>query len=35
MVVDGGQYHTGFSSLPYPESVLDPNSVKDIIRGKM
>jgi len=32
LVVDGGQQHMRGSSLPYPESVLDPESVAGLFR---
>ena len=35
MVVDGGQNHLQSSMLPYPESLLDPSSVKDLIKARM
>ena len=35
LVVDGGQIHLHGSSLPYPESVLDPESVKSLFKGKL
>ena len=35
IVVDGGQNHLLSSTLPYPESLLDPSSVKDLIKARM
>lgn len=35
MVIDGGQQHLRGPSLPYPESVLDPESVKAMFKGKL
>ncbi|KLT45787.1 NAD(P)-binding protein [Cutaneotrichosporon oleaginosum] len=35
MVIDGGQMHIRGTSLPYPESVLDPESVKELYKGKL
>lgn len=35
MPVDGGENHLRSSLLPYPQSVLDPSSVKGLIRGKL
>ncbi|WRT70286.1 uncharacterized protein IL334_007284 [Kwoniella shivajii] len=34
-VVDGGEHHIRQMSLPYPQSLLDPDSVKGIIKGKL
>jgi len=35
LVVDGGSEHLRASPLPYPESVLDPESVKSMIKARM
>lgn len=35
MVIDGGQQHMRGSQLPYPQSVLDPESVKELYKGKL
>jgi len=35
LVVDGGWEHLRWSLVPYPESVLDPDSITSMIRGKM
>lgn len=34
-VVDGGESHMRGPMLPYPESVLDPDSVKDMIKARL
>ncbi|WWC64638.1 uncharacterized protein I303_107249 [Kwoniella dejecticola CBS 10117] len=34
-VVDGGEHHIRQMSLPYPQSLLDPESVKSLIKGKL
>ncbi|WWC91640.1 uncharacterized protein L201_006586 [Kwoniella dendrophila CBS 6074] len=34
-VVDGGEHHIRESLLPYPQSVLAPEKVKDLIKGKL
>jgi peroxisomal 2,4-dienoyl-CoA reductase len=34
-VVDGGESHVRKSQLPYPQAVLDPESVRDIIKPKL
>jgi peroxisomal 2,4-dienoyl-CoA reductase len=34
MVVDGGSNHVSQVMLPYPEALLDPDSVKDLIKAK-
>ncbi|WWD19584.1 hypothetical protein CI109_104045 [Kwoniella shandongensis] len=34
-VVDGGEHHIRQMSLPYPQSLLDPESVKSLIRPKL
>ncbi|WWC71965.1 uncharacterized protein I206_105924 [Kwoniella pini CBS 10737] len=34
-VVDGGEHHIRQMSLPYPQSLLDPESVKNLIKGKL
>jgi peroxisomal 2,4-dienoyl-CoA reductase len=33
LVVDGGEMHIRGTSLPYPESVLDPESTKKLVVG--
>jgi 2,4-dienoyl-CoA reductase [(3E)-enoyl-CoA-producing], peroxisomal len=35
IAVDGGSSNFGFNAVPYPQSVLDPESVKSIIKAKM
>ncbi|KAI6157163.1 hypothetical protein BKA82DRAFT_796756 [Pisolithus tinctorius] len=35
LVVDGGFEHVRVSQLPYPQAVLDPESVKSMIKGKL
>jgi 2,4-dienoyl-CoA reductase [(3E)-enoyl-CoA-producing], peroxisomal len=35
LVVDGGYNHVSTSSFPYPESVLDPESVRNMFKGKL
>jgi len=35
IVVDGGYNHVSTSSFPYPESVLDPESVRKMFKGKL
>jgi len=35
LVVDGGVQHLSSSSLPYPEAVLDPDSVRNMFKGKL
>jgi len=35
LVVDGGAYHLSTISLPYPQSVLDPESVRNLFKGKL
>ena len=35
LAVDGGTMHFSFSNLPYPRSVMDPESVAHLIRPKM
>lgn len=35
LVVDGGFEHVRRHMVPYPKGVLDPESVKDIIKGKL
>lgn len=34
MVIDGGQQHMRGSQLPYPESVLNPEAVAEMFKGK-
>lgn len=34
MVIDGGQQHMRGSQLPYPESVLEPEKVAEMFKGK-
>ena len=35
LVVDGGVQHLSTSSVPYPEAVLDPESVREMFKGKL
>lgn len=35
LVVDGGLQHLSSSSVPYPEGVLDPQSVQKMFKGKL
>ena len=35
LVVDGGLQHLSTSSFPYPEAVLDPQSVQKMFKGKL
>lgn len=35
LAVDGGSEHLRATPLPYPESVLDPESVKSMIKARM
>ena len=35
LVVDGGLQHLSTSSFPYPEAVLDPESVQSMFKGKL
>lgn len=35
LVVDGGLQHLSTSSVPYPEAVLDPESVREMFKGKL
>lgn len=35
LVVDGGLQHLSSSNVPYPEAVLDPESVRDMFKGKL
>lgn len=35
IVVDGGNEHLRTSYLPYPQAVLDPASIKDMIPAKL
>ena len=35
LVVDGGVQHLSTSPFPYPEAVLDPESVKKMFKGKL
>ncbi|KDQ51362.1 hypothetical protein JAAARDRAFT_140313 [Jaapia argillacea MUCL 33604] len=35
IIVDGGMEHLRVPSLPYPESVLDPSSVKHLIKSRL
>ena len=35
LVVDGGLQHLSSSSLPYPEAVLDPESVRKMFQGRL
>ncbi|OCF61167.1 peroxisomal 2,4-dienoyl-CoA reductase [Kwoniella mangroviensis CBS 10435] len=35
LAVDGGENHIRQLSLPYPQSLLDPDSVKGLIKGKL
>ncbi|KAG8877855.1 hypothetical protein FRB97_002964 [Tulasnella sp. 331] len=35
IVVDGGNEHLRTTQLPYPQSVLDPEGVKDLVMGKL
>jgi peroxisomal 2,4-dienoyl-CoA reductase len=33
--VDGGNWHIAALQLPYPQSVLNPDSVKDMIKSRL
>jgi len=35
LVVDGGYHHLSSSAFPYPEAVLDPESVQKLFKGKL
>lgn len=35
LAVDGGYEHVRASQLPYPQAVLDPESIKQMVRGKL
>jgi len=35
LVVDGGQHHLSTAGLPYPQSVLEPESVQHLFKGKL
>ena len=35
LVVDGGLQHLSTSPFPYPEAVLDPESVRGLFKGKL
>ena len=35
LVIDGGFQHTSTSLLPYPEAVLDPESARKMLNGKL
>ena len=35
LVVDGGLQHLSTSTIPYPEAVLDPESVRKLFKGKL
>jgi len=35
LIVDGGNEHLRTTQLPYPKSVLDPEGVKDMVKGKL
>lgn len=35
IVIDGGAEHLRTTQLPYPKSVLDPESVKDLIKPRL
>jgi len=35
IAVDGGSMHLQGSMMPYPESVLDPEGVKHMVKGKL
>lgn len=35
LVVDGGHNHLSVSTFPYPEAVLDPDSVRKLFKGKL
>jgi len=35
IVVDGGEWHTSSLTLPYPESVLDPEGAKSLIKARL
>jgi peroxisomal 2,4-dienoyl-CoA reductase len=35
LVVDGGLHHLSSSAFPYPEAVLDPESVRKMFKGKL
>lgn len=35
LVVDGGLQHLSTSTVPYPEAVLEPESVRKLFKGKL
>ena len=35
LIVDGGAQHLSTTSIPYPQSVLEPESVRSLFKGKL